>query len=240
MTYSQAVLLGSVCFSLISGNFVVGQDTSAEEGFVSMFDGKSLDGWTAMPSSAQSAWSVKDGSIVGVGPKERCYLTYKEMEVADFELRLSYRFPGEGNSGVSIRARRDPTGTRDFQAYHADFGHLGIGENVLGAWDFHTPGRTEHRCFRGESLVIDAQDQPTLTKVPGALTAADIRKGDWNDVRIIANENEFKFYINDKLASEFTEYLPAERRLDKGMIQLQLHDPDMVVQFRNLRIKIDK
>ncbi|MEK6237071.1 MAG: DUF1080 domain-containing protein, partial [Planctomycetales bacterium] len=144
----------------------------------------------------------------------------------------------KGNSGVSIRARKDPTGKRGFQSYHADLGHVGIGKRVLGAWDFHTPGRREHACFRGDRLVIDEKDKPTVTKIEGAVTIDDIRKGDWNDVLVVAQGNRFTFFINGKPASEFTEHLKPERRLDKGMIQLQLHDPGMIVHFKNLRIKV--
>ncbi len=213
-------------------------DPESESGFVSMFDGESLGGWTVMPATATQAWSAKDGMIVGVGGEHRSYLSYDKTEIADFEMKLSYRFPGEGNSGVSIRARIDDTGKRGFQCYHADFGHLGIGANVLGAWDFHTPGRTEHRCFRGDRLVIDENDNATITPIEGALRTEDIRKNDWNDVHIVARGNQFKLFINDKLSSEFTEHLPESRRLRKGMIQLQLHDPGMVVHFKNPRIKI--
>ena len=45
-------------------------------------------------------------------------------------------------------------------------------------------------------------------------------------------------YIIGKVASEFTEHLPKNRRLKRGMLQLQLHDPGMVVEFKNLRLKI--
>ena len=34
------------------------------------------------------------------------------------------------------------------------------------------------------------------------------------------------------------EHLPKERRLDKGMIQLQLHDPGMIVEFKDLYLKV--
>ncbi|MCH7918351.1 MAG: DUF1080 domain-containing protein [Planctomycetes bacterium] len=209
-----------------------------DKGFVSIFDGKTLKGWEVMPAKATQAWMAGDGMIVGDGDKGRSYLVFENKQIADFELMLSYRFPGEGNSGVSIRARKDKTGTRAFQSYHADFGHLGIGKQVLGAWDFHTPGRKEHACFRGDRLVIDEDDKPTVTPIAGALTAGDIRKGDWNRVHVIARGNNFKFYINGKLASEFTEHLSKERRLDSGMIQLQLHDPGMIVHFKDIRLKI--
>jgi len=193
-----------------------------------------------MPAAAHKAWSAKEGMIEGVGSKGRSYLVYDRHDIADLELKLSYRFVGKGNSGVSIRAIVDKTKKRGFQSYHADFGHVGIGKQVLGAWDFHTPGRREHRCFRGDRLVIDENDKPTITAIKSALTAADVHKGKWNRVHIIAKGNNFKLYINDKLSSEFTENLPKKRRLDRGMIQLQLHDPGMVVQFKDVQLKVTR
>ena len=214
---------------------------AAKDGFVSMFDGKTLKGWEATPVKIAPAWTVQDGMIVGNGDKGRGYLTYTaNKNVADLELKFSYRFPGKGNSGVNIRAIPDKTHRRDFQSYHADLGHLGIGKNVMGAWDFHTPGRREHRCFRGDRLVIAENDQPTITPIKNALTAADIRKGDWNHVHIIVEGNRFQLFINGKLSSEFTEHLPQAKRLQSGMIQLQLHDPGMIVQFRDLQLKVLK
>ena len=212
---------------------------AGKDGFVSMFDGKTLKGWEATPARTAGAWTVKDGMIMGNGDKGRGYLTFAaNKDVADLELKFSYRFPGKGNSGVNIRSIPDKTRRRDFQSYHADLGHLGIGKNVMGAWDFHTPGRREHRCFRGDRLVIAEDDKPTITPIKNALTAADIRKGDWNAVHIIAKGNNFKLYINGKLSSEFTEHLPQAKRLKGGMIQLQLHDPGMIVHFKDLRIKV--
>lgn len=219
----------------------VADDRTADDvGFVSMFDGKTLTGWTVAPPAAKQEWTVEDGVIVGRGSQQgRSYLVYHDHNIADFELRLSYRFPGKGNSGISIRARKDETGRRDFQAYHADLGDAAEGQRVLGLWDFHTPGRTEHVGHRGQRLVIDGNDRPTFTPIDGAVTPDDIRRGDWNDVRIVASDNRFSFFINGKPAAEFVEHLPPERRLRSGMIQLQLHDPGMEIQFRDLRIRID-
>jgi hypothetical protein len=212
-----------------------------KDGFVSIFDGKTLNGWEATPAKSAPAWDVKNGAIVGTGDKGRGYLTYsKNKNVADLEMKFSYRFPGKGNSGVSIRAIPDKTGRRDFQSYHADLGHVGIGGQVLGAWDFHTPGRREHRCFRGDVLVIGKDDKPAITPVKNGLKVSDIKKGQWNDVHIIAKGNNFKLYINGKLSSEFTEHLPQAKRLKSGMIQLQLHDPGMIVHFKDLQLKVLK
>jgi hypothetical protein len=211
-----------------------------KDGFVSIFDGKTLKGWEALPPKTARAWTVKNGAIVGDGDKGQGYLSFENREIADLEIKLCYRFPGEGNSGISIRARKVDTHKRHFQSYHADFGHVGIGKKVLGAWDFHTPGRKEHACFRGDRLVIGENDKPVVTKIEGAVSKEDIQKGDWNTVHVIAKGNNFKFYINGKLSSEFTEHLPTEKRLHRGMIQLQVHDPGMIVQFKDIRLKILK
>ncbi len=234
---------GLIC-TLLLGSVFCGtpQRSVAQEGdatgFHSLFDGQTLDGWQAVPESTASAWSVADGILMGNGDHGVGYLVYtRDKQLANFELRFRYRFLGQGNSGVNLRAADDPSGKRLFQSYHADLGHVGIGKQILGAWDFHTPGRTEHRCHRGDRLVISAEDQPTIVPIANGLTSNDLRKGDWNDVRVIARENHFQFYINGKLASEFTEHLPPEQRLLSGMLQLQIHDPGMVVHFKDLRIK---
>jgi len=57
-----------------------------------------------------------------------------------------------------------------------------------------------------------------------------------NDVRIIAKGSHFEFFINGKLASEFTDNLRVGR-LDQGTIGLQLHNRGMRVEFKDLRIK---
>ncbi len=207
------------------------------DGFVSMFDGTTLDGWHAVPKESASDWTVSNGMIVGHGSADRLsYLVWKQEHLTDFELELRYRLPGEGNTGVEIRSQPDPTGKRPFEGYHADLGHVGIGPGVLGAWDFHFAGREEYPCPRGTRLVIDEDGNPHSSAIPEALTAADIRPHRWNDVRIIARGNHFQFFINGKLASEFTDN--AKRgRLDHGAIGLQIHDKGMQVEFKDLRLK---
>jgi len=235
--------LASILLIITTGklNSSADDSKSLSNGFISIFDGKTLKGWEAMPAKTSAAWTVEDGMIVGNGDKGRGYLTYSpNKEVADLELKFAYRFPGKGNSGVSIRAIPDKTRKRHFQSYHADIGHLGIGKNVMGAWDFHTPGRREHRCFRGDRLIIGKDDKPAITPIENSLTKDDIRKGDWNNVHIIAKGNNFKLFINGKLSSEFTEHLPESKRLKSGMIQFQLHDPGMIVHFKDLHLKVLK
>ena len=208
-----------------------------DDGFVSMFDGETLDGWHAVPADSIADWSVEDGMIVGEGSVDRLvYLVYDDVELADFELEASYRFPGNGNSGIQIHAVKDPSGKRPFVGYHADLGHLGIGPHILGAWDFHFVAREEYACFRGTSLVIDPDGTTHTSEIEDAVSESDIARHGWNRVRVVAEGRHYRFFINGKLASEFTDNA-EEERLDKGAIGLQIHDAGMRVEFKDLRLK---
>ncbi|MCA9214459.1 MAG: DUF1080 domain-containing protein [Planctomycetales bacterium] len=218
------------------------ETTTTQDGFVAIFDGKTLDGWSVMPSTAKQAWKAEDGKIVGDGDLGRSYLQFDgNTKIADFELKFKYRFPKlRGNSGVNVRSIKDETGKRLFKSYHVDLGHVGIGDNVLGAWDFHTPGRKEHGVPRGKRLMIDEDDNATYSDLKDAIAVQEIKKGDWNDVHVIVKGNYYRFSINRKPSAEFVEHLPPAKRLQKGAIQLQLHDPGMVVEFKDLLLKVIK
>ena len=206
-------------------------------GFVSIFDGNTLEGWSAAPIESASDWTVRDGAIVGHGSADRLsYLVWKDEDLADFELELRYRLPGKGNTGVEIRAQPDPTGKRPFEGYHADLGHVGIGPHILGAWDFHFATRKEYPCNRGTRLVIDEDGKPHYSAIDGTLTEADINDRQWNEVRIIVRGNHFRFFINGTLASEFTDNV-KRGRLERGAIGLQIHDKGMQVEFKDIRLK---
>jgi hypothetical protein len=77
------------------------EELSPEEqaaGFVSLFDGQTLTGWTG----ATEGYTVLDGAIQCLPEKGGNLLT--EKEYADFTLRLEFRLPPGGNNGVGIRA----------------------------------------------------------------------------------------------------------------------------------------
>ncbi len=207
-----------------------------DKGFVSIFDGKTLNGWHSVPKERASDWTVSDGVIVGQGSVDGlAYLAWRE-ELTAFELTLRYRLPGKGNTGIQIRSQPDETGKRPFKGYHADLGHVGIGPHILGAWDFHFAKRKEYPCPRGTRLVIDEEGKTHTSRIPNAFTAKDVRQHQWNDVHVIAQGNHFQFFINGKPASEFTDNA-KHGRLDKGVIGLQIHDKGMRVEFKDIRLK---
>jgi hypothetical protein len=213
------------------------EERPGSHGFVSIFDGKTIEGWHALPTESASDWTVRDGAIVGHGSADRLsYLVWEDDHLRDFELTLRYRLPGKGNTGIEIRSQPDLTGKRPLEGYHADLGHVGTGPHILGAWDFHFAKRREPPCPRGTQLVIDADGTPHSSTIPEALKVADIHPQRWNDVRLIARGNHFQFFINDKLASAFTDNI-ERGRLEEGAIGLQIHDKGMRVEFKDIRLR---
>ena len=215
-------------------------DSTVSEGFRPIFDGKTLNGWRAMPGKNIGDFSVKDGVLVCKGSESKLvYLIYAGNEQLDnFEVKMKYRMATEGNSGVEIRSHIDKSGKRPLEGYHADFGHVGIGPQVLGAWDFHFASREEYDCRRGRNIVIAENGDVEVGQVEDGLAKEHINKHGWNDLHIIADGNHMSFSINGKTASEFTDNKPE--RLKSGMMGLQIHDAGMVVEFKDIQLKMLK
>jgi hypothetical protein len=74
----------------------------SEAGFASLFNGRDLSSWEGQ----DDAWTVADGAIKCTGKKDgkRSWLIWRGGELADFELRLKFRFTS-GNSGVQVRSK---------------------------------------------------------------------------------------------------------------------------------------
>jgi hypothetical protein len=77
---------------------------------VSIFDGKTLDGWEA--DRMASSWFVFDGAIVGRGSRSHLYFA---DSFDNFHLRADVKINGRGNGGLFFRTRR--------QARHPEGGY---------------------------------------------------------------------------------------------------------------------
>lgn len=72
---------------------------AAEEGYVSLFDGKSVDGW----QGAVGGYVVEVGVLV-CDPKRKGGNIYTKKEYGDFSFRFEFRLTPGANNGVGIRA----------------------------------------------------------------------------------------------------------------------------------------
>ncbi len=90
-------------FSLIATAFVSTATAADEAGWVSLFDGKSLDGWESLPLPNQppSKWEVIDGTIVGTGGASMLFSP--KGEYTNFKFRAELKINDKGNSGMYFR-----------------------------------------------------------------------------------------------------------------------------------------
>lgn len=70
---------------------------TTEEGYTSLFDGKSLAGW----QGAVNGYAVEDGAIVCI-PSKGGFL-YTDKEYGDFSLKFEFLLPPGANNGIGIR-----------------------------------------------------------------------------------------------------------------------------------------
>ncbi|MDZ4800051.1 MAG: DUF1080 domain-containing protein [Bryobacteraceae bacterium] len=75
--------------------------TAGKGGWVSMFDGKTLDGWKA--GEHPENWKVVDGTVTGGGP--RSHLFWEKEQCQDCEWIASVKINHNGNSGMYTRCQ---------------------------------------------------------------------------------------------------------------------------------------
>lgn len=213
---------------------------AAEDGWVSLFDGKTLEGWEGNPA----LWSVRDGAITGetkadTGLKHNTFLVWKGGEVGNFELRLQYRVI-KGNSGIQYRSRVVEQGPQGpiVGGYQAD---LEAGKTYSGIM-YEERGRgilAERGHVTRVSTGPDGKHRVESLASVGKTEdlQAVIRDEDWNDYLIIARGNSLTHVINGRVMSQIIDD-DAERAAKSGVLAFQVHTgPPMVVQFRNIQLK---
>ncbi|MCO5052919.1 MAG: DUF1080 domain-containing protein [Verrucomicrobiae bacterium] len=216
----------------------------AADGFTPIFNGNNLDGWEGDPK----LWSARDGVIVGRTTAENplkanTFLIWTNGEVADFELRCSFRITpnnneGFANSGIQYRSKILNRTGWVVGGYQAD---MEAGPNYTGIL-YDEQGGAGNRgimALRGEKVVWDADGKKQVTGSLGdsAEIQAAIKPGAWNDYTIIARGNHLQHFVNGRLTVDVTDNC-ADKALHSGVVALQLHaGSPMTVEFKDLRIK---
>ncbi len=90
---------------------VFGQSTT-DNGWVSLFDGKTLKGWKA---SHPETFKVKDGAIVTDGPKSHLYYVgpVKDHDFKNFEFKVDVMTKPNANSGIYFHTKFQDNGFPD-------------------------------------------------------------------------------------------------------------------------------
>ncbi|MCA9213078.1 MAG: DUF1080 domain-containing protein [Planctomycetales bacterium] len=227
--YARLITFAFLAIGMVTNIMAAEND---DDGFKSIFDGKSLEGW----DGNEKFWRVEDGAITGQTTAENptkgnTFLIWRAGKPSDFELRLKYRIVG-GNSGIQYRSEEvDKWVIKGYQAdIDATLRYAGIlyeerGRNIL--------------ANRGKKVTVDENGKPneTGTTTSEEKIVASIKKEDWNDYRIVAKGNHLIHEINGNVTIELIDNHEAGRKMT-GLLALQVHaGPPMLVQFKDIKIK---
>lgn len=204
-----------------------------EEGFVPLFDGKSLEGWKQHGGKAK--YRVENGEIVGSSvPNTPNSFLCTEKEYGDFILEVEFKVDPKLNSGIQIRSQvfaeeREIDVEGKSKKIPADRVHgyqVEIDPDVergrLWSGGIYDEGR------RGRFLA-DLKDNEAARKA--------FRPGEWNKFRIECKGDSIKTFINGVPAVDLKDSMTP-----KGLIALQVHgvggrEEPLEVRWRNIRIK---
>ena len=189
---------------------------SAHAAPVSLFDGKSFDGWEGETSKV---WRIEEGVIVGGSmegnPQNEFLATKKSFK--NFILKLEYKLNGtEGfvNGGVQFRSVRIPQPPNEMSGYQAD-----IGAGYSGC--LYDESRRKKMLLVANKDVIAKAEKP----------------GEWNRYEIRAEDSRIQLFVNGVRTVDYTEREPG---IDKeGLIALQIHGKcKAVIAYRNITMEV--
>jgi len=217
--------------------------------FVSIFDGKTLNGW----EGNANYWRVENGSIVGEITadkllKANTFLIWRGGTPKDFELKLEFKISKEGNSGINYRSEQITEVPFALKGYQADIDgmiyYTGQNYEERGRTTLAYRGQTTKISSGGKgSAVKDNVKNNAWTKVE-VVKAMDkdslknfIKSEDWNEVHLIIKGDRLQHYVNGILMSDVTDNDKVNRKM-AGLIGVQVHvGPPMKVEYRNIQLK---
>ena len=135
-----ASLLG---LTLLAGGFASMSVAADEKGWVSLFDGKTLSGWTTDKGTA-GTWKVEDGAIHGSGPAS--HLFSPRGDYKNFRYKADFKIADKANSGMYFRTEKGPGFPNGYEAQvnstHTDKVKTGSLYNLAKVYDILVPPDT--------------------------------------------------------------------------------------------------
>jgi len=203
---------------------------------VSLFDGKTLNGWKHS-ALGTAEYSVVDGTIKGVtveGSPNSFLLS--EKQYGDFELTFDVKVHDSLNSGVQIRSREKSEA--DLAASGKD------GKPAKDLNRFFGP-QVEIEASPGQAGYVygEATGRGWLSPEPHDKEHAHshMKNGEWNSFKIVAQGVRIQTWINGEKVADLSDEGIFETH-PKGHIGLQVHGikkgtGPFDVQWKNIQIK---
>ena len=186
---------------------------AAEDGWINLFNGKDLDGWTA--SENKDSCKIDDGKIVLHGPRSHLFYTGKINggNFTDFEIKLEIMTTPGSNSGIYFHTKYQEKGWPS-KGYEAQVNNT-------------------HKDPKKTGGLYAVKDN----------FKAPVKDGEWFEYHILVKGKRIEIKINGKTITDYTEpdgLNRPNRQLDKGTFALQAHDPKSKVLYRSIKVKPSK
>jgi hypothetical protein len=197
-----------------------------EKGWVSLFDGKTLDGWAVHGGFAN--YKVDDGNIVGTTVEGSPNTFLCKGDFKDFILELDVKCDPRLNSGIQVRSHvyeqdgPDPLDPKQHRTKGVVYGP----QCETARHETGTAGRFYDEARRGKWI---CEMDPDGKKA--------FKDTDWNHYKIVVQGKRYRSWINGYPCANFTDEVDQH-----GFIGLQVHgirkgEGPYEVRWRNIRIR---
>jgi hypothetical protein len=226
-------------------------DFSNHDGYVSLFDGQTLNGWDGNPKF----WRVQDGMIVGEATKQNpcgnTYLVYRDMKAKDFTLKFEMKIVGNGGSGFQYRSQTGipwlaPISARVISntgpvnlnwmmtGPQADFWPVKIYTGQF--YSENTPMRII--AWRGQVVESYGNDSKRLMGTIGDREALGdlVKTNDWNQYTVIARGGTFIHIVNGQVMAVLVDDDPKSSNNQSGLFGIELESITQLY-VRNIWVK---
>jgi hypothetical protein len=226
-------------------------DFDDHDGYVSLFDGRSLKGWDGNPKF----WRVEGGAIVGestaANPSGNSYIVYRDLEAKDFTLKFEIKVEGSGGSGLQYRSRTGLPWLANIPANVTEnVGPVNLAWMMTGPQADFWPSRiytgqfysenTPMRILAWRGQVVEgygAQTKKLMATIAdrNALGAL-VRMNDWNQYTVIARGGTFLHILNGQLMAAMIDDDPASSNNQSGLFGIEI-EATTRVSVRNLWVR---
>lgn len=186
-----------------------------DDGWVTITDGKSFDGWKISEDDSPESWKLEDGAFVANGNRSHLFYVGDDKPFVNFELKVDCKAKKNSNGGIYIHTK--------YQKFN---------------WP-----KYGYEVQVNNSYEADPKKSGSLYGTVD-VTEQNIPDDTWWTEYVKVDGKHVVIKLNDKTVVDYTEpdNKPAfddnfERRLGSGTFALQAHDPNSTIYYKNIRVK---